>query len=496
MKINIFFIFFLLVNLSFCNMEISLNLYGKDFIIDDISANFLNVNGNITIDNNIIFGNSLQMPLMMIINNLPIINNPSFYLTIENNKLSYLNINAIKSLNSVLNTTTLINQEITNINSNNFIIESKNILIGNQSKNTVIFGESVFFNTPSIQIDVINDPISSINLILNNNLIGKNCTIENTTSLSDIFKNVNNLKNNIIFKEEITINDNTSIHANILFNDQVNLEGDISFHFTINQNIENPYYLILNQNNMLRKTNIPPKGLENNIVNIISSNNSRQIILKAENNNLLIKSNFWQWPNSYFINYVTANKKYANINFNYCDINSLNNIDNFNTLAINNLFLDQIINISLLCNRSVIINNINSTSPNISIFNKNILFQKLLSENTLDSFLIAQKIDGGDYANSYYLYKVNSQIFLNEIKNIDILEKLIDEKKLEIDIQIKQNNTITYKIQLIKKENQTLLFEIIELLKIIKNYLTSKNINYVDKNKIKNHLFNILKEIK
>lgn len=504
MNNKILFLFFVFSNLSFCTMEISLNLYSTDLHVDDLYSNILHTNSNITIKNNIVFGNNIEVPLLFAIKNLPITTTPQQYLIIENNKLSSINQAMKQSSNNNLVTNTLITEEISTANLiNNMIINGDNIIIGNKENNTFIKGNDLLLEIENLKVDSFYDLVTTPNLIFNAEVNGNNYTTNTIDSFDSIFNKVNNIKNTIEFRESIILFGSTNINTGIIFNDKITLSGNIELFLNNNTNIQNPYYLILNQNKIIKKTNIPPIGIINNIVDFIQCSNSpQQLILQPENNKLIINTN--KWLNNYleFSNHGDdLQLQPNNIFFNNFEINTINDTNMFtnNNMNINNLILNELNNTSLIFNNSVVIDSINSQLPD-TIFFENfdnyIQFESVKKANNLTYLLLAKQINTGDYyTKNYSLYKLDLNILKEEINNIAILEKEIDEIKITIEANRKEQDIIQNQIKITQKENINLIANIAILLKTIKNILKENYINTVKKNKTKHEILNLLQEI-
>lgn len=499
MNNNILFLLFLFSQLSYSTIEISLNLYSKDLYVNDLYSNIFNANSNITINNSSVFGNSTQTPLLITINNLPITTAPQCYLIIENNTLC-----SKKHPNNNLITNTLITENITNSNLiDNMTIGGNNIIIGNTENNSSIQGSYLLLNTINIKVDNFYDSVKAKNLIFMQELNGNNYTINTIDSFDYLFNKVNNINNTIIFQEPIILFSNTNINTPIIFNDTITLSGDIALFLNNNITIQNPYYLILNENKIIKKTNIAPIGIINNIVDSINcSTPYTSLNLQPENNNLIIKTNQWLYNNlSFSNNGNNLQQRPNNIFFNTCQINTIKSPQMFtnNNMNINNLIFNELKNTSLIFNNSVAIDSINSPLPN-TIFFENfdnyIQFESLKKENSLNYLLLAEKINTGDYhTQNYSLYKLDYSILKDQIDDIALLEKNIDEANTTIKANKEEQNIIQNQIRITQKENINLFKNIIILLKIIKMIFKENYINNLKKNKIKHLILNLLKEI-
>lgn len=411
--------------------------------------------GNVFFENKIIIDNLLCNPndqynnLIFYIENLPIIDNPSYFISIDlNNKLNIVT-EITNTYNDVKNNTLAVNTiQTSSIESalNTLQFNSDSIYLGN-TKNTLTFNGNI--NIPNLYTNKIDIPIRSIADIKFSKSI--DTSINSKLNITDfqasniIIQPLNSkYLNQVIFMGPMTLNaNNIQFCSNNIFNDNLIINSN-NIYIIANEATSNiTKYLILNSNNNLCYTDkkidksinyytdtVLPTGTDQGCVcyiypkkNTITINSENEIYfpylwldntVKLTCNNFVTKNMHlpdctMNIDESLYINCILLNQNPSNNTTLYFQeaTTSINHITNKNTASKNPNFS--------YINSNCIFNNLNITNYSIGYLNwENNAEYKILHWNTWKTQINKDMLNIIKYISYKYKYDTEFKILYYE----------------------------------------------------------------------------------
>ena len=414
------------------NLQVIIVLYGtyknkKGILPTPYSTNKIDTNNIFEIENRIIQGNTI------INNNLNIINN-------NNLNLPFLLVN-----NNIGIGTTFINDNNIDLlikNENNTVLVHKN---NNLGINKDLPSYKLDINSDNINID--NNFNSTNNLVINKNLNNvSNLNISNTLITNNINKTSLILKDSIIFSNNISSKYNLNVNNNVNVNNLTIYPNFIFTENNYNSNIIlNNNTLKFNINSVTHNTNYFSKFNDNNIylqdnINVNFKTNSKNLITISSdsfntNNDNLNESNIFSISENFNISKNEIKIKSPHFIVNNIDlINKLNSIERYHYSPYN-------INIDTLNN-----NNSFEISYNRPYFYYNLNNSINHSIKKID-YIAFQFCLGNTNSHISPNWNNNSFIYYKSIENINFVKDTFNySSNLDINI-INENNYINSQIK-------------------------------------------------